>query len=66
METKGYKLVIDMPKGKSVIVQNAIYFSKHEELCHYMRGFLTAYHLFKKTAYMSAYDLNGCLVERIH
>ena len=66
METKGCTLVIDVPNGKSVIVQNAIYFSTHEELGHYMRGFLTAYHLFKKTAYMSAYDLNGCLAERIH
>ena len=66
METKGYKLVIDIPKGKSVIVQNAIFFSTPAGLRHYMRGFLTAYHLFKKTAYMSAYDLNGCLVERIH
>ena len=66
MKEKGYKLVIDIPKGKSIIVQTAIYFSTPEELGHYMRGFLTAYHLFKKTAYISAYDLNGNFVERIH
>lgn len=66
METKGYKLVIDIPNGKSIIVQNAIYFSTPAELWHYMRGFLTAYHLFKKTAYISAYDLNGGFVERIY